>query len=49
MKHLTRHGPQLAALLAVALLCAGYLGGRAASIAVRSRSTPHDDMRPGSV
>ena len=23
MKHLTRHGPQLAALLAVALLCAG--------------------------
>jgi hypothetical protein len=34
---------------AIALLCASYLAGRAASIAVRSRSTPHDDMRPGSV
>jgi len=31
---------------AIALLCAGYLVGRAASIGVRSQSTPHDDMRP---
>ena len=34
---------------AIAFLGAGYLVGRAASIGVRSRSTPHDDMRPGAV
>jgi hypothetical protein len=34
---------------AIAFLCAGDLVGRAASIGVRSRSTPHDDMRPGAV
>ena len=34
---------------AIVFLCAGYLVGRAASIGVRSRSTPHDDMRPGAV
>ena len=34
---------------AIAFLCAGYLVGRAASIGVRSRSTPHDDIRPGAV
>ena len=34
---------------AIAFLCAGYLTGRAASIGVRSRATPHDDMRPGAV
>ncbi len=34
---------------AIAFLCAGYLVGRAASIGVRSRSTPHDDMRPDAV
>ena len=42
----------LFAALAVAgiiVWCAGYLVGRAASIGVRSRSTPHDDMRPDSL
>ena len=34
---------------AIAFLCAGYLVGRAASIGIRSRSTPHDDMRPDAV
>ena len=34
---------------AIAFLGAGYLVGRAVSIGVRSRSTPHDDMRPGAV
>lgn len=34
---------------AIVFLGAGYLVGRAASIGVRSRSTPHDDMRPGAV
>ena len=34
---------------AIAFLGAGYLAGRAASIGIRSRSTPHDDMRPGAV
>ena len=32
---------------AIAFWCAGYLVGRAASIGVRSQSTPHDDMRSG--
>jgi hypothetical protein len=42
----------LFAVLAVAGIvfwCAGNLAGRAASIGVRSRSTPHDDMRPDSL
>ena len=34
---------------AIAFLGAGYLVGRAASIGVRSLSTPHDDMRPDAV
>jgi hypothetical protein len=34
---------------AIVFLGAAYLAGRAASIAVRTRSTPHDDMRPGAV
>lgn len=34
---------------AIAFLGAGYLVGRAASIGVRSRTTPHDDMRPDAV
>jgi hypothetical protein len=32
---------------AIACFCAGYLLGRAVTIGLRTRSTPHDDMRPG--
>jgi hypothetical protein len=32
---------------AVAFFAAGYLLGRAVTIGLRTRSTPHDDMRPG--
>jgi hypothetical protein len=32
---------------AIAFFCAGYLLGRAGTIGLRTRSTPHDDMRPG--
>ena len=34
---------------AIAFLCAGYLLGRAATLGLRTRATPHDDMRPGAV
>src|ERR1700730_9493442 len=34
---------------AIAFLCAGYLLGRAGTIGLRTRSTPHDDIRPGAV
>lgn len=39
----------LAPFAAAALLCAGYLLGRAGAMAYRARKTPHRDMRPGSV
>jgi hypothetical protein len=32
---------------AIAFFCAGYLLGRAGTIGLRTRSTPHDDIRPG--
>ena len=32
---------------AMAFFCAGYLLGRAVTIGLRARATPHDDMRPG--
>jgi hypothetical protein len=34
---------------AIAFFAAGYLLGRAVTIGLRTRSTPHDDMRPGAV
>jgi hypothetical protein len=31
---------------AIAFFCAGYLLARAVTIGLRTRSTPHNDMRP---